>query len=101
MSTTFFPYQNSIGGRLIISSQAIAQGYPPGDHLRYAIDSLSEQTLRFIFQKYVNIDGDSSTNDTIISINCFVFSKSELQTLLLRARQEGREDAQRWERAQP
>jgi hypothetical protein len=95
MSITNFPHANQIYRRAIVSGELLKR-CNSGTILGNAISRVYEDIYRFILEKYVNVSGDSTTGDAVISIDCFVFSHKELETLLLNAREEGRQDEQAW-----
>jgi hypothetical protein len=88
-----FPSTNQMHCHAIVSRELLER-CDSGSILRMAIGQASEDVYRSILRKYVNVSGDSTTGDAVISIDCFVFSPKELETLLLNAREQGRQDEQ-------
>jgi len=95
MSITNFPRANQIHCHAIVSRELLKR-CNSGAILRDAIDRVSEDIYRSILRKYVNVSEDSTTGDAVVSIDCFVFSLEELETLLLNAREQGRQDEKVW-----
>lgn len=101
MGYTFLPHKNRLHCITIVSGLDLAVTSDPGQYLRMAMEDTSERVVRRIFKDCMTQTPHEGTKDITLQIDCYVFSRGELESLLLKARAEGQKDAERWMRMTP
>jgi hypothetical protein len=98
MSYTTLPVKNLLGAHAIISSNDLAATADTDRLIRLVLEGQEERVVRRILKDCSTTVMDDKSKDISIRLECFVFSRQDLEALLLKTREQARLECERWMR---
>lgn len=87
------PPGHEIGGRAVIDGTiADLTNVPLSEVIGFHLEKKTRQALRLLIERYTTQTRNPLTGEIVLRLRCFVFSHEELQELLTRAHNQGREE---------